>query len=278
MRNQQTSPHEQLEDGWQPTTPVSDTLMRQLVFNIAGEVSANAEGHGGRVERQDNLIAADLGRPAAHYNACIFTQAFESSGWKQVSPFLDDFFDVQGHSTGMVVLYSAWPTPDLRGSGWTLIGYPPAHFRTPGGDPPPSPPGVAISQVTTMEELHDWEQGAIRGYPFQNISALPAGSLIAANLLDDPRHRFWIARIDGEVAGVSSAFVEHGLCYVPLVATLPFARWRGIGTALTWRATLADPSLPAALLSSDEGRPIYERMGYLPITRWTLWYRMRHGR
>lgn len=277
MTRHETSQEPYLEDGWQPTTPVSDTLMRQMMFNLAAEAAANVEGLGGRVERQDNLIAADLGRHAAHYNSCVLTQPLDPSVLQQVLSFLDDFFDVRGHSTGMTLLYSVWPTPDLRGYGWTLLGHPPAHFRCPGGDLPPDPPGVAISQATTLADLHDWERGAIRGYPFDYLAALPAGSLIAANLLDDPRHSFWIARIDGEVAGVSSAFVEHGLCYVPLVATIPTARGRGIGTALTWRATLADPALPAALLSSDEGRPVYERIGYLPITRLTLWYRMRPG-
>lgn len=278
MTSNETVQEEQLEDGWQPSTPMADTLMRRLVFNLAGEVTSNVAGLGGQVERLDNLIAADLGRPAAFYNCCILTQPLEASTEAQILAFLEAFFDVQGHATGMVVLFSAWPTSDLRRYGWNLMGHAPAHVRPAGGDPPPDPPGVTISQVTTPKELYEWERGAIRGYPFDELAALPPGSFVAPRCLDDSRHRFWIARIDGEVAGVSSAFVEHGLSYVPLVATLPTARGRGVGTALTWRATLADPSLPAALLSSDDGRPVYERMGYLPITRLTLWYRLRPGR
>ena len=49
-------------------------------------------------------------------------------------------------------------------------------------------------------------------------------------------------------------------------------RGKGIGEALTWAATLADPSRPAMLMASDSGRPIYERMGYIPILRLTLWF------
>ena len=62
-----------------------------------------------------------------------------------------------------------------------------------------------------------------------------------------------------------------------LVATIPDARGRGYGEALTWHAARADPSLPAMLLSSDDGRSIYERMGFLPLQRITLWYRSRPG-
>jgi hypothetical protein len=35
----------------------------------------------------------------------------------------------------------------------------------------------------------------------------------------------------------------------------------------------AVPALPAVLLSSDDGAGVYRRLGYLPVTRWTLWWR-----
>ena len=47
----------------------------------------------------------------------------------------------------------------------------------------------------------------------------------------------------------------------------------GYGEALTWAATCVDPSLPAVLIASDLGRPVYERMGYVATSRWTLWHR-----
>jgi hypothetical protein len=40
---------------------------------------------------------------------------------------------------------------------------------------------------------------------------------------------------------------------------------------MTWAATVADPSLPAVLISSDDGRDVYEALGYLSVIRWTLW-------
>jgi hypothetical protein len=61
--------------------------------------------------------------------------------------------------------------------------------------------------------------------------------------------------------------MSDGVAGVYNVATSVAARGRGFGEALTWRATLADPSLPAVLQSSAMGRPIYERMGYA-ITAW----------
>jgi predicted GNAT family acetyltransferase len=72
---------------------------------------------------------------------------------------------------------------------------------------------------------------------------------------------------------VAAAHVGEAVVNVEWVATLPDARGKGYGAAVTWAATLARPSLPAVLISSDDGRTVYERMGYLPIVRFTLWFR-----
>ena len=69
--------------------------------------------------------------------------------------------------------------------------------------------------------------------------------------------------------------MAEGITNVTIVATGPEARRRGYGEALTWRATLADPGLPALLISTEDGRPVYERMGYLPLFRLTVWKRDR---
>ena len=67
------------------------------------------------------------------------------------------------------------------------------------------------------------------------------------------------------------SYTGDGVVNVEAVATLPGHRGRGIGAAVTWAATLADPELPAVLLASDDGIGVYRRMGYLSMTRWTMW-------
>ena len=115
----------------------------------------------------------------------------------------------------------------------------------------------------------------IEGYPLEGLADAPPGAIVNDAWLTDPRRRLWVGWRDGRPVCASSAWIEQGINDVTLVATIPAARRRGFGEALTWRATLADPALPAMLLSSDDGRPVYERMGYLPILRMTLWYRPR---
>jgi hypothetical protein len=60
----------------------------------------------------------------------------------------------------------------------------------------------------------------------------------------------------------------------PSSDTLLLAGFRAMmapGEAVSWAATLTAPALPAILLASDLGRPIYQRMGYLPLCRATMW-------
>ena len=58
---------------------------------------------------------------------------------------------------------------------------------------------------------------------------------------------------------------------VEFISTRESARGRGIGRALTATATVAEPTLPSMLISSDPGRNVYERLGYLPLLRFSLW-------
>ena len=77
---------------------------------------------------------------------------------------------------------------------------------------------------------------------------------------------------------VGKAGVDHpGKGGVALELLGEDLRGRGLGAADTWAATMADPTLPAMLIASDLGRPVYERMGYLRLTRFALWLGPRDG-
>ena len=88
----------------------------------------------------------------------------------------------------------------------------------------------------------------------------------------------WVARpsvflglVDGRPVATAMAHVAAGVNHVEFVSTRSDHRGRGIGAALTWAATVAEPTLPAVLISSDDGRGVYEALGYLSVVRWTLW-------
>jgi len=48
-----------------------------------------------------------------------------------------------------------------------------------------------------------------------------------------------------------------------MISARPEVRGRGVGRAVTAAATVVAPDRPAMLISSDDGRPVYERLGYV---------------
>ena len=105
-----------------------------------------------------------------------------------------------------------------------------------------------------------------------DLEPLTPGDLLGPPILDG-RTRIWLAYVDGRPSAVAACHHHAGATLVEFVATLPAARGRGAGAAVTWAATLANEAHPAVLVASDEGRPIYESMGYVAIERWTAWLR-----
>ena len=266
----------ELFTGWGPDAPASDTVLRAFLLNWADSTAVAVEATGGQVRRRDDLVAADVGRPAGFTNCAILLAPLGTASTADVLGALDDLYGfASGGKTGEVVLISAWPTPDLRPRGWALMGHPPIHLVPPGRGLPPAPPGLRIEPVTDEVGLRVWEDVVVAGYPLPDVAPYLPGGIYPSRVLTDGRFRFWLGWHDGRPVGVAAAFVSHGVNNVLIVATLPEARGRGFGQALTWRAALAEPGLPAVLLSSDDGRPVYDRMGFFPLFRFTLWHRLR---
>jgi hypothetical protein len=136
---------------------------------------------------------------------------------------------------------------------------------------------LRIQEVRDRAGLDAWERVAIEGFPLEDLLDASPGELVDPRWLEEPRAKQWVGWVDERPVCASAVWIDHGINNVSLVATLPDARRRGYGEAVTWRAALADPSLPAMLFSSDDGRPVYDRMGFLPLWRLTFWYRNRPG-
>ena len=274
MTNDTQSPP--LETGWWSTTPAGDTYLRRFLLNWAGMGAAAAHLLGGHSRDLPAVLMADSGRPVAFFNCATLMQPLST---ETASATLDEiaaffaFADPSG--LGEVLLVSAWPTGDLRPAGWNLIGHPPLHLLPTGAVPRSAPAGLDVKDVRDVEALHAWERIAIEGYPLDALIGASPGSMTSETWLKEPRLRLWVGWVGNRPVSASSSWTEHGINNVTLVATVPSDRGRGYGEALTWHAARADPSLPSMLISSDVGRPIYERMGFLPLQRITLWYRAR---
>jgi ribosomal protein S18 acetylase RimI-like enzyme len=131
-------------------------------------------------------------------------------------------------------------------------------------------------EVANAATLADFERAAITGYPAPDMLPVQTGALFDARLLGGPL-RLWVGYVDDRPVTTAAALVHNAMNGVYLVATVPEARGRGIGTAMTAQAVAAYPSLPAVLVATEMGEPIYRRLGFTEIGRLGGWVKPRPG-
>jgi hypothetical protein len=271
-----TARHPNSRPGSEPDASATDALIRRFVSNWTMSIEAQGQPLGGRTLRCDDLAAVDVGRPAFGGNVATLLAPLTPENVADVVATLDDFYRFSaGANAGTVFIFSPWPTPDLEPYGWSFLEEAPLMLRPPGDALPPIPPGLLIEPVHDAAGMRAFEIAIVRGFSAPELGAQGAGAVFSPGMLGDARCRFWVGHEGDRPVSAAATFVADGINNVTLVATVPDARRRGYGAAVTWHATLADPALPAMLIATDEGRPVYERMGYTTVSHFTLWSRDR---
>ena len=256
-----------LTTGWEPDLAPGDTLTRRYLFHWAALCEAFATAGGGRTVRTPEVVVSDSPSPAAYFDSATLLRPLVGRDGEAV---LDLVESTTADGRGTLHLWSLWPTPDLRDRGWHLEGHPPLLARPPG--PPPAPTSdVHLDEVGDAAALARWERTAIEGYPFPDADPDAVGSVAAPGLLDDPRLRLWTGSVDGRPASISALFAEDDLASLALGVTRPEARARGHWRAHAARRLAEVPDRWVAGVFSDMSRPLAERIGFVPLTRFTLW-------
>ena len=264
---------EHLTTGWEPDAPVGDSILRRYLFCSAALFEAFAHAAGGRAMTTPAFAAADAGRPAGWFNSATLLQPPGPATFGDVVDGVEAFFQP---GTGQALLWSAWPTPDLAGRGWRLVGHPPLMIRPPAAlVPPPSPPAVDLLEVADAATLAEWERVAIEGYPLPELLPALPGLLADPRLLDDPRLRFTLGLEAGRAVSIGSLFTDCGVGCFALGVTMPTARRRGHWLAHAVHRLAAAPDVWMTGVFSDHSRSPAERLGFLPVLRFTLWARDR---
>jgi GNAT superfamily N-acetyltransferase len=257
-------PATRLETGWFANTPVDDTLIRQFVIANAEWMESTAMAAGNPVLHTDDVVAVDEHSQHVLFNTGILLRPMDPDRADAVAAQLMNFYRGAG---GAFSLFCPWPTTL---PGFTAGGHPPLMLRMPGGERPVPPTELVIEAAATREGLGDYEQVLVEGFPLESLQPWRAGVALHPANLHVPGTRFYVGRVDGRPVSVATSIAGCGVNHIEFVATLPDARGRGYGAAVTWAATLAEPDLPALLVATDMGRPVYERMGYVALTRWAF--------
>ena len=257
-------PEEALVNGWDQSTPVSDNIVGNYLATLVDRLLSTARLTEGRWKSTDNALFMDLASAYIFDNTAVCFGPLSDVDIDEVCETAADFFP-DGRQWTLLCLNAR---TDLAHKGLSLLGHPPLMYRPLGGQGPAVPPGLRILPVTTRAELADFERTLVDAYP------LPRGSSVVDPRILGPEFKAWVGYVDGVAVATAGSHTAHGLTEVEWVSTRSTHRGQGIAAALTWQATMADPTAPAVLIATDDGRPVYERLGYLPLLRLTMWAHM----
>ncbi len=255
--------HDALTTGWGPDVPVGDTLLRNYSATLRHRLVTTAERTEGRVKTTEHALFVDLD------SAYVFDNLVVGDGPRseaETRAMVGDALAFYPPDRPFAVQLPT-PTVDLRDLGLVLLGHPPLMYRPVGGAPPAPSPGLDIRRVTDHTTLADFERTLIDTYP------LPRGSTAVDPRLLGPDLHAWVGYVDDAPVATAGSHTAYGLTEVEWVSTRDTHRGRGIGAALTWAATSSTPDVPAVLAATDDGRPVYERLGYVALQRLTMWLR-----
>lgn len=255
---------EHLTHGWEPDTPAADSLVRMFVEGSAARGEALATIAGGRSAREAGLAMSDLGSPIFFDNWAVPLAPCEYLDKEAALTAFRDFYP----SDRGVLLFSAFPTWDLSDAGFTLMGHPPFMVRPAGGVAPALPDGLEIRVVDTDAEAAAWASTIEAAYPMPGAAASPLVKAYASEHLT-----LFNGYYGDRCVATGGTWNSDGVNDVNWISAMPETRRRGVGEAITYAATLVDPAAPAALVASDDGAGVYERMGYIRLFRMTLWIR-----
>ena len=130
----------------------------------------------------------------------------------------------------------------------------------------PTPAGLTIERVSDERMLRRFGQILCAGFGIPEfVGEAMTPIFIDLGLADDAPFRHYLASLDGGPVAAASAFLGAGVVGIYNVATLPQARRRGIGAAITLaplREARALGYRVGVLGSSAEGYGVYRRLGF----------------
>jgi GNAT superfamily N-acetyltransferase len=130
------------------------------------------------------------------------------------------------------------------------------------------PAGLEIQSVEETAALNTWIDIFAEGYPIPESMKAPLLALLADLGLGLPL-RHYLGFLDGVPVATSTLYLGAGVAGVMFVATLPAARRRGVGAALTLAPLYEARQLgyhAGVLQSSEMGYPVYRQLGFQHLT------------
>ena len=137
---------------------------------------------------------------------------------------------------------------------------------------PPKIPGLTVVSVEDFETLRTWARIAAIGTEFPELIHPELVALEVGVGLGLPERHYtrYVGYQDGEAVATSAMLLHAGVAGIFAVSTIPRARRRGIGTALTL-VPLLEARMRGyrvgTLQAAPMGFPVYRRLGFREVCR-----------
>lgn len=258
----------ELETGYGTTTPPGDNAVLDTVRAMAAGYAALArsQGHAALTRPDLGLSMTDAASPSPFGNLCHLMTPWRSASDGDRLAAVRAFY--AGRSGGPYLIFSPWPTGDLREHGLVPVGHPPLMLAGRMA-PPLAGSDLVVETVRTRDELREFERTLVEAFPVGELLPYHPHRFLAPGALGSG-WRFVIGSLGADVVAVAASYPCGGLRLVEMVATRPEVRGRGYGSAVT-AAAARDADRDGVLVSSDLGRGVYTRLGFRSVTRFTLW-------
>lgn len=227
------------------------------------------------VYNERDLLCMVSRLPSRAYNA-VYWSGFSAQGAKARIDAVVERYRSRGRLPLMwVVAPSSQPPglgPILESRGFQMI------FRAPGlaadlfslkAEPRPS--GLIVERVQNEAQLEHWLEPVATSFEFEPVVRAAYLALFASQGFSSSLPwQLFVGLERGQPVAASRLFCTAGVAGLYHVATIPRARGRGYGTAVTLAATGAARELgyrTAILTASTEGYPLYRRLGFEECVR-----------
>ena len=222
---------------------------------------------GGQLRETGGAFAFVSGLPVGYFNGCVIVAPVSTADLEAAIGWLE----------ATELPFRVWIREDLAPR---LSAVPSRHglvedertfpgmVLAPIPDSPRPPPGVALRAVADTPGL-DEHRGILVA---DGADPEVVRRLLPESMLSDPDCALTTVLLEGQPVGYSLAIRSDDVSGVYNVATLTWARRRGVGTAATWAAVAAGRRWGcrvAVLQSSEMGQSVYEAIGFRTVVRYT---------
>jgi hypothetical protein len=189
------------------------------------------------------------------------------------------FFEQRGQAWDLI---AAGETAEAIASAADLMGLVPGERRpgmllAPLEGTPPAVPGLVVREVRDRAGLETFIVTSAAGFGGGEETFR---LLYQPGVLQSPGLTLYVGELDGVPVATAVRVSGYGIAGIGGVSTVPAARRRGIGAAITWRAALdglAEGCDASFLGASEMGYGVYAQMGYRHVLDFQVWHPTGYG-